>query len=283
LKIFYKQELFTIILEIMENSMENQYLKDYYSNYDEDGRLERRHGTVEFLTTMRYIEKYLKPGDRILEIGAATGRYSHALARKGYKVDAVELLDHHIELFKKNTQPEEEITIVQGDAMDLSGFSDDTYDITLILGPLYHLYNQEDKRKAIKEAIRVTKTGGIIFAAYVISDCCILDEGFKRGHLNIAEYITKGLIDENTFATTSRPEELFELVRKEDIDDLMSVFPVTRLHYVASDGYAYCMREAVSEMDENTFNLYLKYHFATCERADMAGMTSHCLDIFQKR
>ena len=50
----------------------NNYLIDYYSNYDEDGRLETRHGSVEFLTTMRYIEKYLKPGDRILEVGAVT-------------------------------------------------------------------------------------------------------------------------------------------------------------------------------------------------------------------
>ena len=63
-------------------------LTDYYSGYDEDGRLLSRHGSVEFLTTMRYIEKYLRPGMRILEIGAATGRYSHTLARRGYTVDA---------------------------------------------------------------------------------------------------------------------------------------------------------------------------------------------------
>ncbi len=59
------------------------YLDNFYANYDEDGRLGSKHGFVEFHTTMRYIEKYLKPGDRILEIGAGTGRYSHALARKG--------------------------------------------------------------------------------------------------------------------------------------------------------------------------------------------------------
>ena len=67
-------------------------LTEYYSTYDEDGRLRSKHGSVEFLTTMRYIEKYLKPGMRILEIGAGTGRYSHALAQKGYEVDAVELV-----------------------------------------------------------------------------------------------------------------------------------------------------------------------------------------------
>ena len=68
---------------------------------------------VEYLTTMRYIEKYLRPGMRILEIGAATGRYSHALARQGYRVDAVELVEHNIEIFKQNTKPGENITITR--------------------------------------------------------------------------------------------------------------------------------------------------------------------------
>ena len=52
----------------------NQYIIDYYNSYDEDSRLSPKHGTVEFLTTMRYIEKYIKPGSRVLEIGAGTGR-----------------------------------------------------------------------------------------------------------------------------------------------------------------------------------------------------------------
>lgn len=79
----------------------NQYLIDFYNNYDEDSRLASNHGTIEFLTTMRYIGKYLNPGDCVLEIGAGTGRYSHTLARQGYAVDAVELVDHNIKVFPK--------------------------------------------------------------------------------------------------------------------------------------------------------------------------------------
>lgn len=232
----------------------NPYLIDFYNHYDEDSRLALRHGTVEFLTTMRYIERYIKPGDRVLEIGAGTGRYSHALARRGYVVDAV----------------------------DLSVFPDNEYDITLLLGPLYHLYSREDKRQALREAIRVTRPGGVIFAAYVISDGCLLDEGFHRGNINVAEYIEKGLLDSQTFAAKSEPKDLFELVRKEEIDDLMSVFSTTRLHYVAADGCALFMREAVEAMDDEMFKLYLDYHFATCEREDLLGITSHSIDIFKK-
>jgi ubiquinone/menaquinone biosynthesis C-methylase UbiE len=262
--------------------MDTKYIVNFYNHYDEDNRLALKHGSVEFLTTMRYIEKYIKPDSKIIEIGAGTGRYSHALARQGYAVDAVELVEHNIEVFKKNTQPNESITVRQGNAMDLSEFIDNQYDITLLLGPLYHLYNKEDKYKALSEAIRVTKPGGIVFAAYVISDGCLLDEGFHRGNINVKQYIKDGLIDPKTFTTKSQPKDLFELVRKENVDDLMSAFPVTRLHYVATDGCSLFMREAIDKMDDETFQLYLKYHFSTCEREDLLGVSSHAIDVFKK-
>lgn len=122
-----------------------QALTEFYKEYDEDGRLQSKNGMVEYLTTMRYVEKYLKPGMRVLEIGAATGRYSHALARNGYTVDAVELVQHNIDIFQKNTQPGEVVSIRQGNAKDLSFFADNTYDITLLLGPMYHLFTVEEQ------------------------------------------------------------------------------------------------------------------------------------------
>ena len=110
-----------------------QYIIDFYTHYNEDSRLSSRHGAVEFLTTMRYIRQYAKPGARVLEIGAGTGRYSHALARLGHPVDAVELVAHNMEVFQQNTQPGEAVTITQGNALDLSAFADGCYDITLLL------------------------------------------------------------------------------------------------------------------------------------------------------
>ena len=132
-------------------------LKNYYTTHDEDARLASKSGMVEFLTTIRYIEKYLEPGMRILEIGAGTGRYAHYFARNGYAVDAVELLEHNIEVFKANTKANERITVQQGDAVNLQNIASEQYDITLLLGPMYHLYAEEDKISAMREAIRVNK------------------------------------------------------------------------------------------------------------------------------
>ena len=257
-----------------------EILARYYENYDEDARLTSRRGTVEFLTTMRYIERYLRPGMRILEIGAATGRYSHSLARKGYTVDAVELVEHNIERFRQNTQPGENIAVIQGNAKDLGAFADNTYDITLLLGPMYHLFTREEQLQALCEAIRVTRRGGIIFSAYCMADASILAYGFVRGEIH--NIIDKCMLDPVTFETFSKPWDLFELYRREDIDALRSHFPVTQLHYLATDGYANHMRQTLEEMDEKTFGLFLQYHFATCERVELTGYSNHTLDIFRK-
>ena len=257
-----------------------QILTNFYSNYDEDGRLRSKHGLVEFLTTMRYIGKYLKPGMRIAEIGAGTGRYSHSLAQEGYQVDAVELVEHNIRLFRENTMENEPVTIRQGNAMDLSFFSDETYDITLLLGPMYHLYTEEDQLKALSEAIRITKKGGVVFAAYCNNDATMLQYCFGRDMIRVPRY--QRLIDFETFKASSSPDELFQLYRREDIDRLMENFEVTRLHYVGTDMATNFMRDTVDAMDDELFELYLKYHFTICERTDMTGATHHILDVFCK-
>ena len=257
-----------------------QALSQYYSSYNEDGRLNSRHGAVEFLTTVRYIEKYLRPGMRILEIGAGTGRYSHHFARQGYRVDAVELVEHNIEVFRVNTQPGEDITIAQGNATDLHGFGDNTYDITLLLGPMYHLFAEEDKLQALSEAIRVTKKGGIVYVAYCGNDATILQFCFARGMLKDDRY--RQLVDPVTFKAGSDPAELFELHRPEEIEALRAHFAVTPLHLVASDGAARYLRPVLEEMDEELYRQYLQYHFVTCERRDMLGYSNHYLDIFRK-
>ena len=257
-----------------------QALTQFYSNYDEEGRLLSKHGQVEFLTTMRYIEKYLRPGMCVLEIGAATGRYSHTLARKGYRVDAVELIQHNIDIFNTLTQPGEDITIRQGNAKDLSCFADDSFDMTLLLGPMYHLFTVEEQLQALSEAIRVTKKGGIIMAAYCGNDATIVQFCFGRGMLREQRY--QELIDFETFKASSDPAELFQLYRIEDIDALMQNFHTERLHFVGTDMAANYMRNIVDEMDEEFFELFLKYHFTICERKDMVGVSHHFLDIFRK-
>lgn len=94
--------------------------------------------------------------ERILEVGAGTVAYSLYYASKGYKVNAIEFVEHNLDILKSKITDNMYINAEQGDAVDLSRFKDNTFDITLVLGPLYHSFDDKDINKAISEAIRVT-------------------------------------------------------------------------------------------------------------------------------
>ena len=130
----------------MENKNITEILNDYYGNVcDEDSRLVKdKVHKLEYITTTKYIDKYLKKGDRILEIGAGTGAYSLYYADKGYKVDAVELVQKNVDILKSKITHDMNINAIQGNALDLSMYEDNTFDMTLSLGPLYHIFNKDD-------------------------------------------------------------------------------------------------------------------------------------------
>ncbi|MBQ9718775.1 MAG: class I SAM-dependent methyltransferase [Clostridia bacterium] len=256
-------------------------LNSYYSARDEHERFASRHGSVEFLTTVRYIGRYLEPGMKILEIGAASGRYSHYFARQGYEVDAVELIPHNIELFRANTADGENVRIFEGNATDLSMFADNTYDIVLLLGPMYHLFTDADCAKALSEAVRVTKPGGIMMAAYCMNDATVIQYLFGRH--KVFDESLRELIDRKTFKLASTPEQLFVLWRQEDIRRFTDGLPAERLHFVGTDMYTKYFEDMVDSLDDAEFEQYLNYHFAVCERADMVGMSHHTLDILRKK
>lgn len=252
-------------------------LKAYYENYDEDGRLTAtRHGQVEYLTTIKYLREMLPKGVRVLEIGAGTGRYSLTLAREGYTVHAVELMEHNLEILRAHIRPGDDIVAEQGDALDLSRFPDGGFDAALVLGPLYHLYTEQDRLRALQEARRVTKRGGLVFAAYCMNEATILQHAFQRGHLK--ECLAAGKITED-FHCLSEPEDLFVLFRVEDIDRLNAAAGLERVKFIATDGATNYFREMVDAMDDETFDLWMRYHLTVCERPELIGASHHTLDI----
>ncbi len=251
---------------------------DFYNNYDEEGRLMRKSRMPEYLTTMKYIEKYLKPNSKIIEIGAGTGRYSIALAEMGYDVTAVELVPHNIEIMKEKVKVYHNIKIYEGNACDLSAFVSETYDIVLLLGPMYHLFTDEDKHNAMSEAIRLAKKNGVIFVSYCNNDTSIYKFFYKK---KILDYVDKGLIKEN-YHTVSTPNEIFELYRKSDIDGLMKNYDVTRLHFVGVDMLSYICDDRLDLLNDREFEEYMKFLSNLCERGDCVGLSIHMLDVFRK-
>ncbi len=257
------------------------YLEEYYNTHNEDSRLLSRHGQIEYLTTMKYVREYLsgEPDAAILEVGAGTGRYSVTLAKEGYDVTAVELIGHNLDILRTKLDGTEPITVLQGNALDLSVLPDAKFDLTLLLGPMYHLYTKQDKLKALSEAVRVTKPGGRIMAAYCMNEPTVILYVFAAKHLD--EALNNDMLTED-WHCKSEPKEIIDLVRTEDIAALDSAFPVERLKLVATDGAAHYLRDMIDGMDDMTFSKWMDYHFSVCERQDLIGASNHTLDILKK-
>lgn len=252
-------------------------LEKYYNKFNEEKRLGRRHGKVEFITSMKYIHKYLEgmSGAKILDVGAGTGRYSVALAEEGYDVTAVELVKYNLGILKAKKSS---VKAYQGNALTLSRFSDNTFDMTLLFGPMYHLYSFEDKKKALEEAKRVTKMGGVILVAYCMNEYCVITHAFKENFAR--ECIGKGKLTKD-FKSVSSEEDLYDYVRIEDINRLYQAAELERLQIIAADGPANYLRPVLNAMDEETYRLFIEYHLATCERQDLIGASAHTVDILK--
>lgn len=254
-------------------------LEKYYNKFCEDKRLTRQYAKVEYITSMKYIHHYLEDNKnaKILDVGAGTGRYSVQLANEGYDVTAIELVKHNLGVLKSKKSS---VKAYQGTALDLSRFEENTFDLTLVFGPMYHLYNFQDKVQALQEAKRVTKVGGYILVAYCMNEYSVLTYGFKEN--NIRECVDNGKLTDD-FHVISEPKDLYDYVRIEDINKLNEAVALERIKLIAADGPANYMRPILNAMDEDTFKLFMEYHFTTCERPDLLGASAHTLDILRKK
>ena len=248
-------------------------IERHYNKHHEDRRLERRHGIVEFQTTMYHLRRFLSPGARLLDIGAGTGRYASALMAEGYTVKAVELVRHNIEVFLKR---EPDADVVQGDARDMPFIETASADITLLLGPLYHLIGDEEKLKALREAKRVTKHGGLIFVAYLMNEYSILSYCFDEERIN--GLMEKGVVDAD-FHIRAEDDELYDYVRIDDINRLNAAAGLQRVTIFSPDGAADYMRTRLNRMSEETFARFVEYQKIVSERADLIGAGSHVVDV----
>ena len=258
--------------------MNEQELINYYNKHNEDKRLKTKHGRVEYLTAMKYINEYLKEvkDPKILDLGAGTGAYSIPLANNGYDVTALELVKHNLRLIEKNS---DKVTCLLGNAIDLSKLDDNTFDMVLVFGPMYHLISNQDKIQCLKEVERVTKKNGIILISYCMNEYALLTYGFKENH--IKEVIGLNQVD-NTYHIISNDHDLYSFVRLEDIEYIRSNTCLTRIKQVSQDGPAEYYKSLINSMDEDTFNLFLDYHYRTCERPELLGSSRHVLDILKK-
>lgn len=260
-------------------------LEAYYNKFNEEKRLNSRHGRVEFFVTMHYLKKYLddleksgreKSDIKILDVGAGTGRYAIPLSEEGYDVTAVEPVHHNLGRIRQNGP---KVKAHCGRAEKLKHIENEAYDIVLFFGPMYHIKEDTLRMQAMEEAKRALKPGGHLFISYIMNDYSVLMYGFRDHH--IKEAISNNMIDEN-FYCTDKANPLYNYVRLEDIYDIAARVGLSREMILSQDGPANHMRPVLNSMDEEEFEIFLKYQLSVCERPELLGASCHTLDILRK-
>ena len=261
--------------EEFDTSDDTSIVQEVYRRFDESSRLTKsKAARVEFLTTVKYIEKYLTSGARILDVGAGAGEYSLHFARKGYQVSALELADANIATFRAKMTDDDQIDLVQGNALDLSRYDSDSFDVVLLFGPLYHLHDEADKLQCIEEAKRVCKPDGRIFFAFISNDIVILTmQQFQT------DYLVSGHYNKDTFRLDDFP---FVFHTVDHCRALLAKAGIQITHEVAADGVSELLKDLVNTMDTATYQQYLRYHFYICEKPECLGMSNHLLFVGKK-
>ena len=257
----------------------SEMINSFYDGYREDIRLAKsRHGQMEYRTTMHFIHRYLPANGTVLEIGAGTGRYSAALAREGYQVTAVELAERNLTILRENGAGLDNLTALQGDAVDLSRFADNSFDLTLSFGPMYHLYDPGERDAALREAVRVTKPGGVILTAF-LSVHAILYDNYLQG--NLATGLRENF--DGDFRVLHFQNQLFTGYDIPELEALYRDLPVTQITLAAVNGILELAEgRADFSMTDEEFEAYARYHLHFCQRRELLGSSGHLLHICRK-
>ena len=268
----------------MYNEQEQKVIEQY-TGYPEGKRLTyTKANETEYIITMHYLHKFLKPGAKIADIGAGGGTYTKALAEEGYSVDAVELTPEYVTQMKDAFSGNDSIRVYEGNAKDLHFLNDDAYDLVLAMGPIYSLKDFNERKQACKEVLRIAKPGAPVFIAFCLQDAPLIHEIFMYEEpaiaINEIGYDReRALVTDNTgssriLETIQTVDELIDAVCKENDAKKVCRF--------SQDGVSQIIGTYVNSMSEKSYEEWIQYLIATAERTDLMGYSDHIVQVIKK-
>lgn len=268
----------------MEKNMDIETVKAFY-NANPELEWERLSlHPFEFQITKHYLNRYVKPGSRILDIGGGPGRYSLYLAEMGCHVTLLDLSQENVSFAldkaKKHSLFLQGIT---GDARFAQTHIEGLYDVVLLMGPMYHLMEESDRMLALKSALACLKPGGHLFVSFIsinggIGFCMreapelILDEAedlYLRCYQNNKTFCGKGFT--NVCMTTA-----------DDAQTFMKQYPLKQLHFLGQESITAPCENNILSQTQAVVDKWTELALAVCEREDLLSWSEHFLYIGQK-
>lgn len=259
----------------------------YYNNEPEIERNRLTRHQLEHDLTWRYLDQYLPSRGSILEIGAATGGYTLGLARRGYSVTAVDLSAGNIELCRKNLAEaglEQQVRLVLADARNFHEVTERGFDAVLLMGPLYHLIEEADRKLALKEAADRLREGGILFSAF-ISRFGILGDLLK----NVPDWImdqaeVRAILGEGSNPYNLRPGGFRGYFAKvSEITPLHEALGFETLALVGVEPAISADDESYNRLEGELRRLWLDLLYEISAEKSIVGASRHLLYIGRKK
>lgn len=259
-------------------------VKEYYNfEYDEWSRLERHR--IEFEMTKRALGEFIDSNSEILDVGGGPGRYSIFLSKQGHKVTLFDLSEELVKQAEKNAADAGVVLdgIVQGDVLELDRLiTNRLYDAVLCMGPMYHLLQEEERTKALKQCLDKLKPGGIIVISFIsayapIIDCLKYDlESISNSKSRLLNYLTDGKND-NSFGFTDA-----YFINPDNIDDLLKDFKVSKLKLMATEGMGALIEPALMRLSEEAFQEWIDLFYRISDNEKLFGSCEHLLYVGRK-
>lgn len=239
---------------------------------------------VEFAVTLRALEEFLPPAPaRVLDIGGGPGRYAIELTRRGYAVTLADIAQSELELAKQKAD-DAGLTlaaVTRADARDLSQFAGDAFDAVLLMGPLYHLLEEPDRRRAAGEAARVARPGGIVMAANITRYSAIRYWA-KYDPMQVVEHPD---VYERQIVTGKTPDAYMftdiYLMRPEELPALFDGL-TEHITTVACEGVVSMIRDRVGELEGAAWEHWVELNYRLGKDPATHGLAEHLLYVGRK-
>jgi len=257
--------------------------KKYDENVQSEWERLERH-KVEFEITKRYIKRYIKSGDKVLDMGGGPGRYSLFMAEMGCDVTLADLSQNNVDFaIEKAKEQNLKIKALCLDARNLEQLYGESFDHILLMGPMYHLVEESDRIKSVNECLKLLKPNGVIFVSFIALYAGIIWAMKEMPeavlHRSEDEFLNC-FIEDKSFSGQAFTQAYF--IRQGDVLPFMSQFPLEKLHLLGQEGLTSPCEPNILAQPPEVVDKWIDLAEKVCEREDLLSFSEHYLYVGRK-